>query len=33
VDVFAPQGGEVVTILYDQPHGEIKDSEEWQDSA
>jgi hypothetical protein len=31
VDVFAPQGGDVVTILYDLPHGEIPDREEWQE--
>lgn len=29
VDVFAPQPGEVVTIMYDLPHDEIKDNEEW----
>jgi hypothetical protein len=31
VDVFAPQRGDVVTILYDLPHGEIPDREEWQE--
>jgi hypothetical protein len=31
VDVFAPQSGDVVTIMVDVPHGEIADSEEWQD--
>lgn len=29
-DVFAPQRGDVVTVLYDLPHGEISDTEEWQ---
>ena len=31
VDVFAPQSGDVVTIMYDLPHGEIRDHEEWQE--
>ena len=31
VDVFAPQSGDVVTIMYDLPHGEIRDHREWQD--
>jgi hypothetical protein len=31
VDVFAPQNGDVVTIMYDLPHGEIRDNEEWRD--
>jgi hypothetical protein len=30
VDVFAPQHGDVVTIMYDLPHGEIQDHEAWQ---
>jgi leucyl aminopeptidase (aminopeptidase T) len=29
-DVFAPQSGDVVTVMYDLPHGEIRDTEEWQ---
>jgi len=29
VDVFAPQRGDVLTIMYDLPHGEIRDSEQW----
>jgi len=29
VDVFAPESGDVVTIMYDLPHEEIRDSEEW----
>jgi len=28
-DVFAPQRADVVTIMYDLPHGDIKDNEEW----
>ncbi|MEA3440006.1 MAG: hypothetical protein U9R58_06960 [Chloroflexota bacterium] len=31
VDVFAPQPGDIVTIMYDLPHGEIRDHREWQD--
>jgi hypothetical protein len=31
VDVFAPLNGDVVTILYDLPHGEIQDRGEWQE--
>ena len=30
-DVFAPQSGDVVTIMYDLPHGEIRDHKEWQE--
>jgi hypothetical protein len=29
VDVFAPQSGDVVTIMYDLPHGEIRDHKKW----
>jgi hypothetical protein len=28
-DVFAPEPGDVVTIMYDLPHGDIRDCEEW----
>lgn len=31
VDVFAPQRGDVLTIMYDLPHGEIKDTSAWQE--
>ena len=31
VDVFAPQSGDVVTLMYDMPHGEIRDHAEWQE--
>jgi len=31
VDVFAPQNGDIVTIMYDLPHGEIRDILRWQD--
>jgi len=31
VDVFAPLKGDVVTILYDLPNGEIRDQREWGD--
>jgi hypothetical protein len=31
VDVFAPQAGDVLTIMYDLPHGAISDTEEWRD--
>lgn len=30
-DVFAPQGGDVVTIMVDLPHGEIRDLEDWRE--
>ena len=30
-DVFAPLPGEVLTIMYDMPHGEIKDTPAWQE--
>ena len=26
VDVFAPQRGDILTIMYDLPHGEIQDN-------
>ncbi|MFH1218954.1 MAG: hypothetical protein V1694_00670 [Candidatus Eisenbacteria bacterium] len=29
IDVFAPRRGDVVTIMHDLPHGEIRDREEW----
>lgn len=29
VDVFAPQSGDVVTIMVDLPHGDIQDCEDW----
>jgi hypothetical protein len=29
VDVFAPRPGEVVTVIYDLPHDNIRDNEEW----
>jgi hypothetical protein len=29
VDVFAPRRGDVATIMYDLPHGEIRDRGEW----
>ena len=29
VDVFAPRLGDMVTVMYDLPHGEIRDREEW----
>jgi hypothetical protein len=29
VDVFAPMNGDVVTVVYDLPHGEILDRDEW----
>jgi hypothetical protein len=28
-DIFNPAKGEVVTVMYDYPHGEIKDSDAW----
>jgi hypothetical protein len=31
VDVFAPIDGDVVTIVYDLPHGEISDNDEWRE--
>jgi hypothetical protein len=31
VDVFAPQHGDIVTIMYDLPHGEIQDHDAWQE--
>jgi len=31
VDVFAPQSGDVVTIMYDLPHSEIRDHKEWRE--
>jgi leucyl aminopeptidase (aminopeptidase T) len=31
VDVFAPLEGDVVTIVYDLPHGELRDHGEWQE--
>jgi hypothetical protein len=31
VDVFAPQPGEIVTIMFDLPHGEIYDKQEWRE--
>ena len=31
VDVFAPQSGDVLTIMYDLPHGEIQDQAAWQE--
>jgi hypothetical protein len=30
-DVFAPQSGDIVTIMIDLPHGSIADDEEWQE--
>jgi hypothetical protein len=29
VDVFAPQTGDIVTIMYDLPHNDIHDTQEW----
>lgn len=29
VDVFAPRSGDIVTIMYDLPHDEITDTQEW----
>ncbi len=29
VDIFAPQDGDVVTIIYDLPHGEVRDRRKW----
>jgi hypothetical protein len=31
VDVFAPQNGDVLTIMYDLPHDEIQDQPAWQE--
>jgi hypothetical protein len=31
VDVFAPQNGDIVTIMYDLPHNDIHDTQEWVD--
>lgn len=31
LDVFAPRNGEVVTIMYDLPHGSIRDNELWRE--
>jgi hypothetical protein len=31
VQVFAPQSGDVVTVMYDLPHGELRDDEAWQE--
>ena len=31
VDVFAPQSGDVLTVMYDLPHGEIHDQAAWQE--
>jgi hypothetical protein len=31
VDVFAPQSGDIVAIMYDLPHGEIHDTQEWRE--
>jgi len=31
VDVFAPQNGDIVSIMYDLPHGEIHDTQEWRE--
>ena len=30
-NVFLPQNGDKVTILYDLPHGEIQDTQEWRE--
>ena len=30
-DIFKPQPGEVVTVMYDLPHGEIPDRPAWQE--
>ena len=30
-DVFAPRPGEIVTVMHDLPHGEIRDNQEWLD--
>jgi hypothetical protein len=31
VDVFAPRSGDVVTIMFDLPHGDIPDHKEWRE--
>jgi hypothetical protein len=31
VDVFAPLRGDTVTIMYDLPHDDIHDTQEWQE--
>ncbi len=31
VDVFAPQSGDIVTIMYDLPHDDIPDTQEWRE--
>lgn len=31
IDVFAPQAGDVLTIMHDLPHGEIQDHAAWQE--
>jgi len=31
VDVFAPQKGDVLTVMYDLPHGDIQDHTAWQE--
>lgn len=31
VEVFAPQRGDVVTIMYDLPHGQVPDTQEWRE--
>jgi hypothetical protein len=31
IEVFAPQNGDVLTIMYDLPHGEIRDNPAWQE--
>jgi hypothetical protein len=30
-DIFRPAKGEIVTVMYDLPHGELKDRREWQE--
>ncbi len=30
-DVFAPRPGEVVTVMYDLPHGDLRDNDAWKD--
>jgi hypothetical protein len=31
VDVFAPQEGDILALMYDLPHGEIPDTQEWRE--
>jgi hypothetical protein len=31
VDVFAPQDGDIVLVMYDLPHGAVQDNKAWQD--